>query len=160
ALVHNNVPAPAAVTVALDGARKTITVPPSGHVRVGFPVRVTCDGPVEAGEIAMCPTSKSAARPAIRVAFEARAADGTPLDAVEQSIPATFAGLDEHPRIDGSFTGSRTIALRVPKHVSALDGAGTLVVLLGAQMWPELGERLRYLLGYPHGCVEQTTSST
>jgi uncharacterized protein YfaS (alpha-2-macroglobulin family) len=27
-------------------------------------------------------------------------------------------------------------------------------------MWPELGERMRYLLDYPHGCVEQTTSST
>jgi hypothetical protein len=27
-------------------------------------------------------------------------------------------------------------------------------------MWPELGARLEYLIDYPHGCVEQTTSST
>src|SRR5262249_32178768 len=31
---------------------------------------------------------------------------------------------------------------------------------VGQSLWPELGERLGYLLHYPHGCVEQTTSST
>jgi uncharacterized protein YfaS (alpha-2-macroglobulin family) len=35
-----------------------------------------------------------------------------------------------------------------------------LEVSVGENMWPELGERIEYLMRYPHGCVEQTTSST
>jgi uncharacterized protein YfaS (alpha-2-macroglobulin family) len=35
-----------------------------------------------------------------------------------------------------------------------------LSIKTGSALYPELGQRLSYLLDYPHGCVEQTTSST
>jgi hypothetical protein len=148
------------VVVAFEGQEKVVHVPPGGHARVGFPVRVTCEDDAKPGEIALCPTSKDGQPAGLRVAFEARGADGAVLDAVEQRLPASFAGLDEAPRVDGSFRKSRSIALRVPAHVSPRGAEDRLVIALGGQMWPELGERLRFLLDYPHGCVEQTTSST
>jgi uncharacterized protein YfaS (alpha-2-macroglobulin family) len=187
ALVHNNTAEAAIVAVTLAGKEKRLLVPGRGHVRVAFPVHVTCEEPEAADDdadreeaddderaiagdddehesedtIHVCPTVKEdAERAGVRLSFEARAEDGAQLDAVEHEVPATFAGLDEQPRVDGAFVKRRAIPLRVPARVVGSDGKDSVVVALGAQMWPELGERMRYLLEYPHGCVEQTTSRT
>ncbi len=148
------------VVVALGGRDQRVKLSPGGHARVAFPVRVACEGEASPGELLACPTAEAGGRPSLHLAFEARSEDGARLDAVETRLPATMPGLDETPRLTGSFTKTRTIALHVPAHVTAPDGHDTLQITLGAQMWPELGDRMRYLLGYPHGCVEQTTSST
>lgn len=187
-LVHNNTDEAALVKVGLEGRVRRLLVPAHGHVRVGFPVLVTCEEPDadddeagddaqdpgdDAGEnatfadddedddvIRACPTSQGGERAAIRLRFDVERHDGASLDAVETAIPATFAGLDETPRVEGAFVKERTVALQVPARVAGQGGQDRVVVTLGAHLWPELGERVRYLLGYPHGCVEQTTSST
>ncbi len=148
------------VTVTFADRQQKVTLSPGRHARVGFPVRVACDGAPSSGDVVICPVAKPGERVALHVAFEAHAEDGAPLDAVEQAIPASFAGLEEAPRLEGSFVGIQTIPLHVPAGIATAEGHDTLVVSLGAQMWPELGQRMAYLLGYPHGCVEQTTSST
>ena len=200
AMVHNNTAAAAIVEVTLAGKEKRLLVPGRGHVRVAFPVRVTCDeedddelhddtddaadrehggrdrdDATRAGDardrdddehetedtIHVCPTVKAdEERAAVQLGFEARAEGGARLDAVEHRVPATFAGLDERPRVDGAFVKRRAIPLRVPARVAGQGGQDSIVVALGATLWPELGERMRYLLEYPHGCVEQTTSRT
>ncbi len=197
-LVHNNTGAPVLVKVGLDGRVRRLLVPAHGHVRVTFPVLVTCDaagdgdgdgdgnddgdddgdgddngngngngdgsgnddGDQAKDLIRACPTSKDGERAAIRLRFDVEGHDGASLDAVETAIPATFAGLDEQPRVEGAFVKDRTIALAVPARVAARGAEDRIVITLGAQTWPELGDRLRFLLDYPHGCVEQTTSST
>ena len=151
---------PEKVTIAFAGHEQRVTLAPGTHARVGFPVRVACDEKPSSGDIVLCPVAKPGERVALPIAFEARGQDGARLDAVEQRIPASFAGLEETPRLDGSFVGTQVIPLHVPANIATKEGDDRLVISLGAQMWPELGERMRYLLGYPHGCVEQTTSST
>lgn len=180
-MVHNNTGEAVLVKVGLEGRVRRLLVPAHGQVRVGFPVRVTCDlDPADDGDdlgeygdddldpaderdeedLLACPTSEGSERASIRLRFDVEGHDGAALDAVETRIPATVAGLDERPRLEGAFVKERTVALSVPERVVAQGADDRVVIELGAQMWPELGERMRYLLGYPHGCVEQTTSST
>lgn len=185
-LVHNNSDTPALVKVVLSGRARRLLVPAQGHVRVSFPLWVTCDRndddednaqddldlaedqdlDATAGEasdehaIRACPLSEHGEPASIRLRFDVESHDGTASDAVETAIFATSPGLDERPRLEGTFVKERTVSLEVPAHVTPQGADDKMVIALGAQMWPELGERLRYLLDYPHGCVEQTTSST
>jgi uncharacterized protein YfaS (alpha-2-macroglobulin family) len=51
--------------------------------------------------------------------------------------------------------------MQVPTTVLVGRGDDEFVtVQVGQHLWPELGARMQFLLDYPHGCVEQTTSGT
>jgi hypothetical protein len=51
--------------------------------------------------------------------------------------------------------------MQVPTTVFVGRGDDEFVtVQVGQHLWPELGARMQFLLDYPHGCVEQTTSGT
>ncbi|MDC0718709.1 alpha-2-macroglobulin family protein [Nannocystis bainbridge] len=141
AMVHNNTDLPLAATVAMNDATQAVTVPPQGHQRVGFPLTAAVPGE-------------------LKLNFNVRDG-GTVRDAVESIIPVDVPGLAERPHLDGAFVGAQEIALEIPAGV--LVGRGDkdyIKVLAGQHLWPELGARLQYLLDYPHGCVEQTTSGT
>ena len=86
-------------------------------------------------------------------------AAGQVLDKVERSFPIGAPGVDVHPLVFGAFRKREQVALALPA-AAQFPHDGELVITLGEHVWPELGERLEYLLRYPHGCVEQTTSST
>ncbi|MCY0988227.1 MG2 domain-containing protein [Nannocystis sp. ILAH1] len=142
AMVHNNTDSPLAATVAMNDATQAVTVPPQGHQRVGFPLTAAA-----AGEL--------------KLNFNVRDGSNAVRDAVESTIPVDVPGLAERPHLDGAFVGAQDIALEIPAGI--LVGRGDkdyIKVLAGQHLWPELGARLQYLLDYPHGCVEQTTSST
>jgi uncharacterized protein YfaS (alpha-2-macroglobulin family) len=140
ALLHNNTPDPVSATVTMNGKRATVTVSGGGKTRVGFPVEASAPG--ELGLL-----------------FSAEGSDGRVFDRVEQKLRVVEPGVDEHPSVQGAFVKRQEIALEVPADVRLVPGA-SLSVQVGQHLWPELGQRLEYLLGYPHGCVEQTTSST
>ncbi|GAH64188.1 unnamed protein product, partial [marine sediment metagenome] len=80
-------------------------------------------------------------------------------DRVEVPLRVDEPGIDEHPMSSGVFGARQEVHLAVPADALFEEGAA-LSVKTGSALYPELGQRLSYLLDYPHGCVEQTTSST
>lgn len=141
AMLHNNTDAPLVATVAMNDASQQLTVPPQGHQRVGFPLDARAPGP-------------------LKLDFTVR--DGSAVrDAVEAVVPVDVPGVSERPHLSGAFVGAQQVSLEVPAGV--LVGRGDrdyVTVQVGQHLWPELGARLQFLLDFPHGCVEQTTSST
>ncbi len=86
-------------------------------------------------------------------------ADGeASLDRVLARVPVLPRGVVETPELAGAFRGERAFDLRIPADV--LAGTSDSLELRLGPGFPELAPRLRGLLEYPHGCVEQTSSST
>lgn len=137
AMLHNNGAAPLAATVSFGAERASVNVSPGGHTRVAFPFTASAEGEQV-------------------LAFAVEDAGGRVLDRVESKLRVEDPGLDERPQISGAFSRAQRIALEIPADARGRD----VTVLAGQHLFPELGERLGYLLDYPHGCVEQTTSST
>jgi uncharacterized protein YfaS (alpha-2-macroglobulin family) len=140
AMVHNETGAPLAATVSLGGAKSSVTLPASGQARVGFPF--TAEG--EGDKL---------------LAFSVADGEGHVLDRVEVHVRVEEPGVDERPALAGAFAKKQAIAFEVPADARG-HGGDSIIVQVGENIWPELGGRLAYLLDYPHGCVEQTTSST
>jgi uncharacterized protein YfaS (alpha-2-macroglobulin family) len=139
AMLHNNTEQKVQATVTLGEVALPVTVAAGGHERVSFPVS----------------TDRSGER---KLVFRVEAG-GKKQDEVEAKIRVDVPGYDERPKLSGSFTGTADVELRLPRELS-LTGEEVVSVEVGENIWPELGARLEYLLDYPHGCVEQTTSST
>ena len=140
AIVHNNDDAPLHARVTIAGEEREVAVAAQGHQRVAVPVE-----PREPGKL--------------ELAFALRDAQGKTRDTVLAVLPVDAPGLDERPHLDGAFVGRQEIDLRVPAAVmQGKDTDDFVSIKVGQHLWPELGQRLEYLLGYPHGCVEQTTS--
>ncbi|HZF53524.1 MAG TPA: alpha-2-macroglobulin family protein [Polyangiaceae bacterium] len=144
-MLHNNTERAMDLAVSLADHRVSASIPARGHKRVPFPIEVATPGD-------------------LRLAFAVQEGSGPVLDAVEARVPVDSPGIDEHPRVEGAFSKSQAIALNVPASVQSRAAAGGegefLSIRVGQHLWPELGARLGYLIDYPHGCVEQTTSST
>jgi uncharacterized protein YfaS (alpha-2-macroglobulin family) len=138
-MVHNTTDAPVAAKVTVAGQTREITVPAKDRVRVGVPVNADKVG-----------THK------ILLSLEAF---GSVRDRVEVPLRVEEPGIEEHPQLSGVFGEKQEIALAIPEDATFDDDAH-LTVKTGTALYPELGQRLAYLLDYPHGCVEQTTSST
>jgi len=140
AMVHNNESSRQKAIISLGDQVKEIELKASAHQRVSFPITAS-----KAGDL--------------QLDFSLKDKGGRTHDAVQVKLPIDAPGVAERPRLDGGFVGSQSIALKVPS--SALIGKGTddyVSVKVGQHLWPELGARLEFLLDYPHGCVEQTTS--
>jgi alpha-2-macroglobulin len=139
AIVHNNTDAavPAKVTVA--GQTRDVSLPPRGRARVAVPM--------------------TADRTGSQTMVFAVEALGKLRDRVEIPLRVEHAGTDHHPRLSGVFAGTQEIGLAIPDD-ALFDDDAELSIKTGSALYPELGQRLTYLLDYPHGCVEQTTSST
>jgi hypothetical protein len=140
AMVHNETGAPLSTTVTFGGARRTISLPAGGQTRVPFAFTADREG------------ERS-------LAFTAESDSGATLDRVEAKLRVDEPGVDERPHLAGAFAREQKVRLEIPADARG-HGGDAVTVQVGATLWPELGERLEYLLDYPHGCVEQTTSST
>lgn len=145
AMLHNNTDRAMDLAVALADKKAAVSVPARGHKRVPFPLEAVTPGD-------------------LRLTFAVAEGSGPPLDSVEVRVPVDSPGVDENPRVEGAFSKRQEIAFNVPASVrSRAVGGGegdSVSIRVGQNLWPELGARLGYLIDYPHGCVEQTTSST
>jgi uncharacterized protein YfaS (alpha-2-macroglobulin family) len=149
-MLHNNTSADVDATVTLTSESREsrtadrprtlhVKLPPEGHERVSFPIAAD-----KAGEHAF--------------SF-VMSAGGHDVDRVLAKVRVDEPGYDERPSSSGTFEGSEDVELKIPGDLSQ-SGDEMVTVEMGENLWPELGARLEYLLEYPHGCVEQTTSST
>lgn len=83
------------------------------------------------------------------------AALGTSKDAVEIPLPLRTRGNKQQLVANGIVTGSGRVSLTLPpRHHSE-----TFEVSLSSTPLSELKEAVRYLIQYPNGCIEQTTST-
>jgi uncharacterized protein YfaS (alpha-2-macroglobulin family) len=139
AMLHNNTKEAVQASVTLGESTLSVKVPAEGHQRVSFPIKTDQTGD--------------------RTLSFRLDAFGRKVDEVEAKLRIEEPGYDERPKVSGVFDGSEDIELRVPADLE-LTGSEMVSVELGENLWPELGARMEYLLDYPHGCVEQTTSST
>jgi hypothetical protein len=139
AIVHNTGSQPFHGIVRLGEREKPVSVEGGGRERVGFPLVADRPGPLS---IAMSVADSSGVR-----------------DRVVRELRVEQPGITQRPHLAGVFKGKETIALRLPAG-GIDDGDGALHIKVGQHLWPELGSRLDYLLDFPHGCVEQTTSGT
>ncbi|HZO16186.1 MAG TPA: alpha-2-macroglobulin family protein, partial [Polyangiaceae bacterium] len=140
AMVHNQSGKPFKGAVRIRGERIPIELAADTRQRVGMSMRF--DRPGET-----------------KLAFAMEDEKGKVVDAAERKLRIELPGIESHPQIADAFAGAQTIALAIPEDAIFEPGA-KLTVQAGQHLWPELGARLEYLLDYPYGCVEQTTSST
>ena len=139
AMVHNNTDAPVTAVVTVAGENRDVNLAPRSRQRVAVPMS----------------TDRSGTR---RMLF-ALAVGGVVKDKVEMPLRVDDPGTDEHPMVSGVFGDRQEVHLAIPADALFEEGAA-LSIKTGSALYPELGQRLSYLLDYPHGCVEQTTSST
>jgi uncharacterized protein YfaS (alpha-2-macroglobulin family) len=139
AMVHNNTDAPVAAQVTVAGEKRDVTIAARSRARVAVPMSTT-----------------SAGTRTMRFALEV---GGVLKDKVEIPLRVDEPGIDEHPMASGVFGDKQEVQLAIPADAVFEEGA-MLSIKTGSALYPELGQRLSYLLDYPHGCVEQTTSST
>src|SRR5688572_12702417 len=138
-MVHNNTDAPVAAKVTVAGHVREVTLPAKGRTRVGAPLDADTSG--------------------TRKMLFALEAGGAVKDKVEIPFRVDEPGIEEHPQASGAFGDKHEMTIAIPEDAIFEEGAA-LSIKTGSALYPELGQRLSYLLDYPHGCVEQTTSST
>jgi uncharacterized protein YfaS (alpha-2-macroglobulin family) len=132
------------VSVSASGAgltfsgntRQTVTVAAGGLKTVSFPAVAAAAGPAS-------------------VVF--KAAGGEHRDAVETKLAIASAGTREVLLV-GEGVASGRAEHRLPALGAVLPGRGALEVSLDSTGLGRLEEGLKYLVGYPYGCLEQTTS--
>lgn len=139
AMVHNNTDAAVTAKVTVAEQVRDVTLPPHGHQRVSVPMNA----------------DKRGTR-TMRFALEV---GGAVKDKVEIPLRIDEPGIDEHPQLAGVFGEKQEVHLEIPGD-AVYDDDAAVSIKTGSALYPELGQRLSYLLDYPHGCVEQTTSST
>jgi len=136
-MAHNNTDAEVKAKVRFWEEVREVTLPAHGHVKVAVPFT---------------------ARETKKVTF-ALEVGGKTRDKIERTVQVGFGGIEERPTLSGVFRGSQEVTVAIPDDARFADDE-KLFVRAGAALYPELGHRLSYLLDYPHGCVEQTTSGT
>jgi uncharacterized protein YfaS (alpha-2-macroglobulin family) len=143
-LVHNNTSKEGVVTVAAEGQgivllgeRQTkLTVPAGGAAPARFTLR--------AGRVGTA-----------QLTFHATL--GNERDDVQLKVPIEQpSGIDVQTLGEGEISQPTTLALTRPQ--DALPDVGGLELTLDDSGLAGLDEGLRYLVEYPYGCLEQTTS--
>lgn len=80
---------------------------------------------------------------------------GSLADAVEYSIPIRVKGDKQTKTANAIIAGTGAVELKLP----ALHSPGTVEIVLSQTPLSELKDSVQYLMGYPNGCIEQTTST-
>lgn len=84
-------------------------------------------------------------------------------DAVENTVTVKPASVIFSRYASGFFTGKNSFKPELPDYVASMNamekaGALTAHLSVASTPWTRLVPAVSYLMGYPHGCVEQTSS--
>ena len=124
---------------AVPGAKlvQTNTVQGGASVKVGVPVKVTGRGKAQ-------------------VRF--RASLGKETDEVQVTVPILDAGAKRVVVVSKQVSASSAV-LEVPLPSGRLAGSTEVELMVSSSSLSELKDSVDYLMGYPNGCIEQTTST-
>ncbi|NCB40037.1 MAG: hypothetical protein EOM80_14830, partial [Erysipelotrichia bacterium] len=84
-------------------------------------------------------------------------------DAIERSMPINTASTIIRRQLSGHFAGNHLVRPDIPTYVasmSAIERGGAISAKLNVSTtpWARIAPSLSYLMRYPYGCVEQTSS--
>lgn len=100
-------------------------------------------------------TVKVAGKGAARVRFAARL--GEHEDAVEVRLPILEPGAKRTLVASKTVSGTDTVSITLP--ADRVPGSVKAEVVASTTALTELKDAVQYLMGYPNGCIEQTTST-
>lgn len=133
--------------------RRTVTIPAHGNAALTFDLRFVGTGSVD---------WQWSARP---VLLEGNDLDPVLLKRLSDAVHSKFEVDYPMPLLSETHfvkfndpTAGRNLLEGLPKHL--LEGRGNLHLEFGRSALLEAGDAFEYLLKYPYGCLEQTTSST
>lgn len=132
-ILHNRSSAGGRARVELDGVARDVEIGAGSSVPVDFPVHADRLGPRR---------------------FKARAALDSHEDTLEVVVPVQYPTATETAIQWGRLDGGSDLAMPTMDHVESIH------LTLGLNALALMEAKLRHLLDYPHGCVEQTTSKT
>lgn len=124
---------------AAPGAKlvQTHTVQGGASVKVGVPVKVTGRGKAQVRFLATL---------------------GKETDEVQVTVPILDAGAKRVVMVSKQVSSpSAVLELALPK--DRLPGSTEVEVMVSSSSLSELKDSVEYLMGYPNGCIEQTTST-
>ncbi|MEO6576042.1 MAG: alpha-2-macroglobulin family protein, partial [Polyangiaceae bacterium] len=136
---------PQDVTLALEG---------DGISVVGSATTALHLGPREARGVRFTVRADKAGERVLRL----KATSPTRGDAIERKITVTPNGLAVIRTVNGRLTGSTQASLELPKN--AIDGGNDLYVKVYGGPLSQVSEGLDGVFHLPHGCFEQTSSTT
>jgi uncharacterized protein YfaS (alpha-2-macroglobulin family) len=138
--------------VATGSTVETVTLAPGASTTVVFPVRADGTGEAVLSWTAT-PISINGGRLTDQISHQLS-------DAVEARFPVQYPMplLRQMKLVNLSKPGER-VDLRKALDENLLDGSGTIELGFSRSPLVEAAGSIDYLLSYPHGCVEQTTSS-
>lgn len=174
AVVKNATGAPIKATVSLrldglarlskGGTEKIIDLAIGQSLPVDFPVIMTGLGEAKwvwsVKGTGSKPATKGGASQAVLKRLNSTAPASTPTD-YQDSALATMNIVPAAPllkEVHVSHTSEPVSNLLKPLNPQLLEGTGTLKVSIANSRLLELSDAVKYLLDYPYGCVEQTTS--
>lgn len=142
ALIHNGTEESAEAIVSsrlvgMDARERSggsATVPAGGTATVSVPVVVSGD----------------------RVSVTFDAVMGRHADAIEVEVPVLEPGVARTQVVSQTVSGDATLSLTLPP--DRVRGSEALEVVASTTALTELRDAVDYLMGYPNGCIEQTTS--
>ncbi len=82
---------------------------------------------------------------------------GETSDAIEVRLPIREPGAARKQVVSGPVSGEGTFTVTLPP--DTVPGSGRLEVVASTTALTELKDAVGYLMGYPNGCIEQTTST-
>lgn len=124
------------INLTSGNSSKALSLKANGSGTVSFPVKVT--------------TGKE-----VTVRYAAK--NGKHSDAVEVKIPILEPGTKRNFVASKRVTGSDQITMEIPEKY--IKGSTQMEVVLSTTNLSELKDAVQYLMRYPNGCIEQTTST-
>lgn len=94
----------------------------------------------------------------VTVLFKAKL--GEHVDLVEYKIPILIPGLDEKLVTNSLIEGGKEEELVIDMPDEFAEGTMEGEIVLSSTVLTELKESIGFIMGYPHGCIEQTSSTT